>query len=369
MTDAHPSDAPDPYAREDRTVVIDVPPGQEAVYRLDVYLTQKMANVTRAKVQRGIKEGRVTVNGAVQTKASTVVQPGDAIACTMSRPKPIQLLPEPIPLDILFEDDHILVLEKPAGLVVHPAYGHPSGTLVNALLHHVGARPETLEALADDDDDADLDVGLAMANAGPAYDGDPTARPGLVHRLDKDTSGLMIAAKHDRALAHLGKQFADRTIRRLYLALVWGVPNPPEGRVETWLGRDPKNRKRVAVRPEDEGKWAATNYETVEAMAHTSLCRFKLETGRTHQIRVHAKHLGHPILGDQTYGGDQIRYGAETKKRKQFVANLFEQMPRQALHAHTLGFEHPVTGEQMDFTSPLPADMQHVLDRLRAVEP
>ena len=286
----------------------------------------------------------------------------------MSRPKPIQLLPEPIPLDILFEDDDIIVLNKPAGLVVHPAYGHPSGTLVNALLHHVGARAETLDALADDDD-ADLEVGLAMANAGPAYDGDPTARPGLVHRLDKDTSGLMIAAKHDRALAHLGRQFAERTIRRRYLALVWGVIDPPEGRIETWLGRDPKNRKRVAVRPEDEGKWAATNYETLEAMAHTSLCRFKLETGRTHQIRVHAKHLGHPILGDQTYGGDTVRSGAETKKRKQFVANLFEAMPRQALHAHTLGFEHPMTGEAMDFEAPLPADMQHVLDRLRAVEP
>ena len=247
MTDPSSSDAPDPYAREDLTVVIDVPPGQEPVIRLDVYLTQKMANVTRAKVQRGIKEGRVTINGTAQKKASTIVQPGDQIACTMSRPKPIQLLPEPIPLDILFEDDDIIVLNKPAGLVVHPAYGHPSGTLVNALLHHVGARAETLDALADDDD-ADLEVGLAMANAGPAYDGDPTARPGLVHRLDKDTSGLMIAAKHDRALAHLGRQFAERTIRRRYLAARLGRHRPargPRGDVARARPQKPQARRRA----------------------------------------------------------------------------------------------------------------------------
>jgi 23S rRNA pseudouridine1911/1915/1917 synthase len=352
---------------EESLVEIAVPPGQEPGVRLDQYLTSKLPNVTRSKVQRGIREGRVAVNDAPQTKPSYPVQPGDRIVCRLLRPPPVEVVPEPIPLDVVYEDDWLLVVNKPAGMVVHPAYGHRSGTLVNALLHHVGAGPIATEDLGGADDDEE-DLGLSTISAGPRFEGDPTVRPGLVHRLDKDTSGLLVVAKDDAAHAALAAQFAERRIRRLYLALVWGVPDPPAGRVETWLGRDPRDRKRMAVRPEGQGRWAATNYETVEAFAHTALVRFRLETGRTHQIRVHALHLGHPLLNDATYGGDRIRAGPDSARRRPFFAHLFAAMPRHALHAHTLGFRHPATGQDLDFEVPLPEDMAYVLERLRQSE-
>ena len=273
-------------------IEIDVPPGQEGGVRLDVYLTGKLANATRAKVQRGIKEGGVDVNGRTRTRPSWGVQPGDHIVCRVMKPPPIVVAPEAIPLDVVYEDDDLIVVNKPAGMVVHPAFGHRSGTLINALLHHVGAGPLAAEDL---DDESDDDVGLAMDDVGPRFEGDLTIRPGLVHRLDKDTTGLMVVAKSDVVAGALGKQFAERTIDREYVALLWGVPDPPEGRVETWLGRDPRNRKLIAVRPEGDGKWAATNYWLEEDLGYLSLVRFKLETGRTHQIRVHAAH-GPPHL-------------------------------------------------------------------------
>ena len=250
----------------------------------------------------------------------------------------------------------------------------------------VGAGALAAADLAEDDDDGDVDdepdeagtetvpsetgseIGLSTATAGPRYEGDPTVRPGLVHRLDKGTTGLLVVAKSDAAHAGLAAQFARRTIRREYLSLVWGVPEPPEGRVETYLGRDARDRRRVAVVPEGRGKLAITNYALVEPFRHTALVECRLETGRTHQIRVHARHLGHAILGDPTYDGDRVRYGPDTGARRAFFTNLFKAMPRQALHAHTLGFRHPVTGEDLDFEAPLPPDMQHVLDRLRRVE-
>ncbi len=345
-------------------IELDVPPGQSPV-RLDLYVTDKTANATRSKVQRGIKDGRVDVNGETVTKVSTPVQPGDHIVCRVLRPPPIDIVPEDLPLDVVYEDDALLVVNKAAGMVVHPAYGHRSGTLVNALLHHVGAGPMSADDVEDADDD---DVGLATATAGPRYDGDPTVRPGLVHRLDKDTTGLMVVAKSDAVAADLGRQFAERTIRRRYLALVWGEPDPPAGRVEGWLGRSPRDRKKVSVRPEGEGKWAATNYETVEPLGHFALVQFRLETGRTHQIRVHAQSIGHPIFGDPTYGGDRIVYGSPLGSRKAFVGNLFKRLPHQALHAHTLGFTHPTTGEEVDFEAPLPDDMAWVVQRIRDVE-
>lgn len=345
-------------------IELDVPAGQSPV-RLDVYVTDKTANATRSKVQRGIKEGRVDVNGETVTKVSTPVQPGDHIVCRVMRPPPIEIVPEDIPLSVIYEDDTLLVVDKPAGMVVHPAYGHRSGTLINALLHHVGAGPLAADEVEDADDD---DVGLATADAGPRYEGDPTVRPGLVHRLDKDTTGLMVVAKTDVAAAHLGNQFAARTIRRRYLALVWGEPDGP-GRVEGWLGRSPRDRKKISVRPEGEGKWAATNYEPVESFGYTSLVRFQLETGRTHQIRVHAASVGHPVFGDPTYGGDRVVYGPAEGSRKAFMRNLFAALgPRQALHAATLGFVHPETEQEMAFEAPLPDDMAHVVERLRAVE-
>ena len=354
------SNEPDPVEVE---ILLDVPPGQAPV-RLDVYITDKTANATRSKVQKAIKEGRVEVNGEPAAKVSAPVQPGDRIVCRVLRPPPIDIVPEDIPVEVVHEDDALLVVVKPAGMVVHPAYGHRSGTLINALLHHVGAGPLAGEDLDDTDDD---DLGLATASAGPRYDGDPTVRPGLVHRLDKDTTGLMVVAKTDVAAAHLGKQFADRTIRRRYLALVWGEPDA--GRVEGWLGRSPRDRKKMSVRPEGEGKWAATNYEPVESFGTTALVRFQLETGRTHQIRVHAASIGHPIFGDTTYGGDRIVYGPAEGSRKAFISNLFKRLgPRQALHAATLGFVHPDTGQPMRFEAPMPDDMAWVVDRLRAVE-
>ena len=370
LKNSHPtSNEPD---KVETLVTLDVPPGQSPV-RIDVYLTDKLPNATRAKVQRAVRDGCVDVNGAAVTKVSTPVQPGDRIDCRLMKPPPIEIVPENIPLSIVYEDDTLLVVDKPAGMVVHPAFGHRSGTLVNALLHHVGAGPLRAEDLADDEGDEDGDeeapaLGLSTATAGPRFDGDPTVRPGLVHRLDRDTTGLMVVAKTDVAAAALSKQFADRTTRRRYLALVWGEPDPPDGRIETFLGRSPRDRKRIAVVSEALGKWAATNYETVEPLGSFALVRFRLETGRTHQIRVHARALGHPIFGDRTYDGDRIHYGPAEGSRKAFVHNLLTALPRQALHAHTLGFTHPTTGEEMDFEAPLPADMAYVIDRIRTVE-
>ena len=358
----------DPDLPDDRVetlIELDVPPGQ-APLRVDVYLTEKTANATRAKVQRTIKDGRVDINGQTVRKVSTPVQPGDHIVCRVLKMAPIEVAPEDLPLDVVYEDDDLLVVNKPADMVVHPAYGHPSGTLVNALLWHVGAGPVQADDVEDTDDD---DLGLATATAGPRYDGDPTVRPGLVHRLDKGTTGLMVVAKNDVVAAELGRQFAERTIRRRYLALVWGVPDPPDGRVEGWLGRSPRDRRKMATLAEGEGKWAATHYETVEPFAHLALVRFRLETGRTHQIRVHAASIGHPIFGDATYGGDRVAAGPALGSRKRFVENLLAGLPRQALHAHTLGFTHPTTGAEMDFEAPPPPDMQHVVDRVREVEP
>ncbi len=339
-------------------LTLNVPPGQHADTRLDQYLTRFLPNATRTKVQRGIKEGRVTVNGRILKKPAYIVQPGDELICRMMRPPPIEARPEAIPLDIRYEDDHLIVLNKPAGMVVHPAYGNRTGTLVNALLHHVGAGPLHL-------DDDPKDLGLSTVQAVPRYEGDPTIRPGLVHRLDKDTTGLMVVAKTNAAHVHLSRQFYHRTIHRRYQAVVWGHPDPAEGRIETQLGRNPRDRKRMAVVPKGKGKHAVTHYRTLERLHHAARVEFRLETGRTHQIRVHAQHLGHPIFGDPTYGGQVIRYGLVSGRRKAMYANLFKVLPRQALHAYTLGFRHPESGEVLDFEAELPADMQMVLDRLR----
>ncbi|MDX1547836.1 MAG: RluA family pseudouridine synthase [Rhodothermales bacterium] len=355
-----------PEEREETVVELHVPDGYREGARLDVYLAREMPNASRAKVQRGIKDGRVSVGGAVVTKPSHPVQAGDRIACRILRPPPVEVRPEPIPLDVVYEDDHLLVVNKPAGMVVHPAYGNRTGTLVNALLHHVGG--SALRVEDEDEEPEDEDVGLSTVNALPSRAADPSVRPGIVHRLDKDTSGLLVVAKDDVTHRGLARQFEERTIRRRYLALVWGVPQPPSGTVEAALGRDPRDRKKMAVVAAARGKHAVTHYETVEPMRHTALVRFRLETGRTHQIRVHAEHIGHPVLGDPTYGGRSLRRGPGTARRKAFFANLFEVLARQALHAHTLGFVHPRTGAALRFEAPMPEDMAHVLARLRAVE-
>ena len=360
MSDTH-------AAAHGKSFALDVPLGYEGGDRLDVYLAELVPEVSRTKVQRGIKRGLVQVNGQVVKKKAYAVEAGDRIEGQVPLPPPVKAEPEPIPLDVVYEDAELLVVNKPAGMVVHPAYGHRTGTLVNALLYHVGGSALYVEEVGEEEFE-DEEVGLSTVNAVPRRKGDPAVRPGIVHRLDKDTTGLLVVAKSDDAHVKLARQFQQHTVSRRYRALVWGTPDPPSGRVQAPIGRDPQDRKKMAVVPEGEGKQAVTHYDTVEPLGHTALVQFELETGRTHQIRVHAQHLHHPVLGDPTYGGQAIRYGTAGGKRRTFFHHLFEEMPRQALHAHTLGFIHPGTGERVHFEVGLPADMQHVLDRIREVE-
>ena len=353
--------------QQEVSVRFDVPSGYGDDARLDVYLTASIQNATRAKVQKAIKEGRITVNGRLVKKASHIVQARDRIECRLMKPPPLEVLPEPIPLDIAFEDDDLLIVNKPAGMVVHPAYANRTGTLVNAVLHHIDARGFSLDETRSDDL-TDDEVGLSVINAASQAVGDPSIRPGIVHRLDKDTSGLLVVAKNDVAHTRLAKQFAERTVRRRYQAVVWGVPDPSEGRIENYLGRDPRDRRRVTTVDESKGKRAVTHFRTIERFGHTALLEFRLETGRTHQIRIHALSIGHPVFGDPTYGGDRIRYGPPSGSRKAFFRNLFAHLQRQALHAASLGFRHPSTGEEVDFVAPIPEDMAYVIDRLAAVD-
>jgi 23S rRNA pseudouridine1911/1915/1917 synthase len=272
--------------QEEWEILLEVPPGYKEDARLDVYLTRFLPNASRAKVQTGIKEGRVIVNDAVLDKSSYKVQAGDRILCRLRRPPPTEARPEQIPLDIVFEDDYLIVLNKPAGMVVHPAYANLTGTLVNALLYHVGGQTITLDDLDELDEE---EVGLSTLNAAPARPGDLSIRPGIVHRLDKDTSGLMVVAKDDDTHRKLARQFEQRTTQRQYTGIAWGIPEPPEGRIEGDIARDPRDRKRMAVLPSGKGKHAVTHYIMLERLAYVSVLQFRLETGRTHQIRVHAQ--------------------------------------------------------------------------------
>ena len=312
---------------------IEVDPGQ-GLLRIDKFLGDRIAGTSRAKVQIGIKTGNIKVNGEV-VKANYKVHPGDKIDVVFARERETSdIIAQDIPLDIVYEDDDIIVLNKPAGMVVHPGQGNPTGTLVNALLFHV-------QNLADSPTGAD--------------------RPGIVHRIDKLTTGLMIVGKTEAALAHLSLQFYNREIERKYVALVWGDPGE-EGRIVGHIGRSLKNRKLMSVFPEgDFGKEAATNFKKIKDYGYVSLIECKLESGRTHQIRVHLRNLGHPLFGDLDYDGTRIWKGTVFTKYKQFVNNCFKVIPRQALHAKSLGFIHPTTGEKMFFESELPEDMVEVL--------
>jgi len=310
-----------------------VPTGKKKE-RLDVFLTNHVENATRNKVQRAIQEGAVLVNGET-VKSSHTVLPGEVIRITLPKPPPQKTLPENIPLDVVYGDDDLLVVNKPAGMVTHPAYGNYTGTLVNALLYHCNY--------------------LSTLN-------DPT-RPGIVHRLDKDTSGLMVIAKTDAAHPKLAKQFASRSIKREYWAIVWGVFNQKQGIIETLLGRSKSDRKKMAV--VKDGKHAVTEFTVLEQFAYLSLVRLKLRTGRTHQIRVHLAHINHPVFGDPTYNGRHLVAGPGTPKQKVEVQHLLEMIPRQALHAKTIGFVHPSTHEDVFVDSELPQDMRSVLDYLQ----
>ncbi|WP_370088067.1 RluA family pseudouridine synthase [Ekhidna sp.] len=321
---------------EHHHIVVDA--GQDLL-RIDKFLMDRLPNVTRNKVQAGIKDGFVKVNGA-EVKPNYKVHPMDEISVMLPEPpRDEELVPEDIPLDIVLEDDHLLIVNKPAGMVVHPAYQNWSGTLVNALAFHFQNLPEM------------------KGNDG---------RPGLVHRIDKDTSGLLVIAKTERAMNGLAKQFFDHSIERTYYALVWGVPEEPSGTVYVNVGRSLKDRRVTMAFPDgDFGKHAVTHFELIEDLRYVSLLKCNLETGRTHQIRAHMRWIGHPLFNDTTYGGSEIVKGTVFTKYKQFVQNCFKMMPRQALHAKTLGFIHPVTKKKIFADSELPEDFSSVLEKWR----
>ncbi len=311
-------------------------PKQELL-RIDKFLMDRLPNVTRNKLQVGIRDGLVKVNGE-QVKPNYKVHPGDSIHVYLTQPpRDEDLVPEDIPLNIVFEDDHLLVVNKPAGMVVHPAYQNWSGTLVNGLAFHFQNLPEM------------------KGNDG---------RPGLVHRIDKDTSGLLVIAKTEEGMGGLAKQFFDHSIERTYYALVWGELGEDSGTINVNVGRSLKDRRITACFPEgDFGKNAITHFKVLKNMRYVSLIQCNLETGRTHQIRAHMKYLGHPLFNDETYGGHEILKGTVFTKYKQFVQNCFKLMPRQALHAKTLGFIHPVTKKKVQFDSDLPEDFTSVLEK------
>jgi 23S rRNA pseudouridine1911/1915/1917 synthase len=321
-----------------RELDIVIPPGKVRE-RIDVYLTNHVENATRSKVQQAIKDGLVLVDGK-PVRSSHKVAPGEIIHVTIPGTPAPEVVAEEIALEIVYEDSDLLVVNKPAGMVTHPAYGNYTGTLVNALLHYCNA-------------------GLSSVN--------DAMRPGIVHRLDKETSGLMVVAKNDTAHAKLARQFALRTIDREYWAIVWG--RFPKGKgggkgvIDAALGRSKSDRKKIAVT--EDGKTAVTEYTVLEEFEYLTLLRLKLRTGRTHQIRVHLHHIGHPVFGDPTYGGRSIAWGGSEKKKREEVQKFLKIIERQALHAKTIGFVHPSTREHLVFASELPADMEAVLALLR----
>ena len=311
----------------------------QAPVRIDKYLFERIVNASRNRIQMAADNGFVMANGK-PVKSSYKVKPLDLLTVMMDRPRyENDIIPEDIPLNIVYEDDDLMVINKPAGLVVHPGCGNYHGTLVNAIAWHL------------------RDV--------PTYNpNDPQV--GLVHRIDKDTSGLLVVAKTPDAKTSLGLQFYNKTTKREYNALVWGIVEQDEGTITGNIGRNPRDRMQMAVMSDPEqGKYAVTHYQVLERLGYVTLVKCVLETGRTHQIRVHMKHIGHTLFNDERYGGDQILKGTTFTKYKQFVQNCFEICPRQALHAKTLGFKHPVTGKEMFFDSPIPQDMTLLFDKWR----
>ncbi|HEV8513870.1 MAG TPA: RluA family pseudouridine synthase [Cyclobacteriaceae bacterium] len=328
------TDEPDDDLFEHHRIIAD--PGQ-SLLRIDKFLIDRLPNVTRTKIQNGIHDGFVKVNEK-PIKPNYKIHPNDVI--TISFPEPprdTDVKPENIPLNIVFEDEHLLVVNKAAGMVVHPAFQNWAGTLVNALTYHFQNLPQM------------------VGNDG---------RPGLVHRIDKDTSGLLVIAKTETAMTSLAKQFFDHSIERTYQALVWGVPEPTEGTININVGRSLKDRRVTAAFPDgDFGRTAITHFKLLKDLRYVSLIECRLETGRTHQIRAHMKYLGHPIFNDEMYGGNKVVKGTVFSKYKQFVDNCFKIIPRQALHAKTLGFIHPATQKFIQFDSELPEDFKNVMEK------
>ncbi|WP_395052515.1 RluA family pseudouridine synthase [Flavobacterium sp.] len=316
---------------------VEVPKGQ-ALLRIDKFLMGFIQNATRNKIQNAATNGDIYVND-VAVKSNYKVKPLDVVRIMLTHPPyDNTILPENIPLDIVYEDDALLVINKPPGFVVHPGHGNYTGTLVNALAYHFDNLPLN-----------------------------SSERPGLVHRIDKDTSGLLVVAKTDAAMTHLAKQFEAKTSEREYIALVWGNVKEEEGTIEGNIARHVKDRMQMAVFADPEiGKPAITHYKVLERLGYVTLISCKLETGRTHQIRVHLKHIGHTIFNDERYGGNLILKGTTFTKYKQFIDNCFKTLPRQALHAKTLGFEHPTTREFMRFDTEIPKDMADCIDKWRS---
>ncbi len=312
--------------------------GQEPL-RVDKFLMNFIENATRNKIQQAAKDGCIFVNDKI-VKSNFKVKPDDVVKVRLAHPPYEQLLVgEDLDLDIVYEDETLLVVNKPAGMVVHPGHGNYSGTLLNGLIFHIDNLPKN-----------------------------SNDRPGLVHRIDKDTSGLLVVAKTEEAMTHLAKQFYDKTSERIYHALVWGDVDEPEGTIEGNIGRHPKNRLQNTVFFGEEayhGKAAVTHYKIIERFGYVTLVECKLETGRTHQIRVHMKHIGHILFNDSRYGGNRILKGTTFSKYKHFVENCFKILPRQALHAKTLGFIHPKTGKKMSFNSEIPTDMKNCFEKWR----
>ncbi len=305
--------------------------------RVDKFLMNFIENATRNKIQQAAKEGNILVND-IPVKSNHKVKPKDVVRVVLGYPPHENLLvAEDIPIHIVYEDDAVIVVNKEPGMVVHPGHGNYSGTLVNGLIHHIENLPKN-----------------------------SNERPGLVHRIDKDTSGLLVVAKTEYAMTHLSKQFFDKTTERLYYALVWGNVKEDAGTIEGHIGRSLKNRLQMSVFPDGEyGKEAVTHYKVLERFTYVTLVQCKLETGRTHQIRAHFKHIGHTLFNDERYGGNQILKGTTFTKYKQFVDNCFKILPRQALHAKTLGFVHPTTKEFMQFNSEIPEDIKSCIEKWR----
>jgi 23S rRNA pseudouridine1911/1915/1917 synthase len=325
---------------EHQTIIAD--PKQSAL-RIDKFLLDRIERISRNKIQQAIRVGAIQVNGG-HIKPNYKIRPGDKISLILPKPAldEIGLAPEEIPLSIIYEDEDLMVINKQAGLVVHPGVGNWTGTMVNGLIYYL------------------------QHTALPLMEGNPIDRPGIVHRIDKNTSGLLVVAKNDYAMTHLAKQFFNHTIERKYLALVWGQPENESGTITGHVGRHPRHRFQMTVFKEGEaGKHAVTHYKVKEGMYYVSLVECWLETGRTHQIRVHMKHLGHPLFNDERYGGDQIVKGTVFQKYRQFVTNCFKLFPRHALHATSLGFMHPRTNENIQFSIDPPEDFYQVLEKWR----
>ncbi|MGF1587262.1 MAG: RluA family pseudouridine synthase [Bacteroidales bacterium] len=313
-------------------------PGQSFM-RIDKFLVNRLENTSRSRIQTAATAGNILVNN-ITVKSNYKVRPGDIITIVMAYPpREVELIPEDIPVNVVYEDDHLVIVNKEAGMVVHPGHGNYTGTLINALAWRFKDMP--------------------LFKSGEL-------RPGLVHRIDKNTSGLLVIAKTELAMNRLAKQFFDKTTKREYVAIVWGAPDPEEGVIEGHIGRHQKERMKMDVFPAgNEGKHAVTHYRTIEKFGYISMLECRLETGRTHQIRVHLEHIGHPLFNDERYGGDRILKGTTFTKYKQFVQNCFKVLPRHALHARSLGLVHPLTGEEMHFESELPQDMVQLLDKWR----